>query len=168
MAVITCVLIAITCAGSGKNRILRRQSLGVNLSQAIEYGGVEIVIEQEFSKHWSIEASSLLVLEMVLSKPSKDETEHYENIGKTKEKVPLYGHDFMTGNIRIAYWPHEVYSGIFMMAGCRQGQENGLRGNIKVGYAIKLHKGFRCSLAYDQSFGRSQENDISLTISYTY
>lgn len=131
-------------------------------------GGIEVVIGQELAKHWSVEASRVFELNMVLPRPSQETAEHYKNIGHVKERATNSGSDLLTGNIRIAYWPDEVYSGITMMAGCRYGIRNGLRGSIKAGYAICLWKGLRCTIAYDRSIEKDPEQDISLTLSYTY
>lgn len=168
MAVAVCLFITLTCAGGNDIRKLKRQSLGVNLGQSMKTGGIEIVMGQELSKHWSIEASRVFELSMVLPRPSQETAEHYKNIGHVNERITDSGQDLLTGNIRIAYWPDEVFSGITIMAGCRYGMRNGLRGSIKAGYVICLWRRLRCTLGYDRSIGKDPEQDISLTLSYTY
>lgn len=156
----------LTCAGGNRNPL--RRNIGVDISSLVRDCGIEVVIGQEISGHWSIEGSQKLLLGMISPGPDQDEAEHYGSLGRLEEQSRGSMTDFMTGDIRVTYWVNEVYSGIYMMAGCRYGHRTGLRGTVRAGYSIKLYKGLRSSLAIETAIGSKEENKLSLTISYTY
>lgn len=166
IAVAACLFLWMTCRGEGKEKIIWPRSAGIDIFSAANEGALKLSISQQFSNHWSIDASHTIRFRMTKREAASEVKEHYSMLGYTHVENSDSEHEMMTGDLTLSYWLKEGYGGLFIRTGCRTGVEMRMEGILGVGYTIKVWKGLRCSLSYDTTIGNNRKEQLGLTISY--
>lgn len=167
VATITGAVICLMCYGQDKNGRIWKNMVGIDIGAAVCEGGLRICISQQFASMWSINASSMACMNKIKNSWTEEFKEHYESLGYSHDEK-YSDKDLVTCSISVSHWLKEVYIGPHIHAGCRCGTGEGLSGIIGAGYCIPVWKGLRCNITYEIVLRKSIDDNIGLTISYTY
>lgn len=166
IVVAACLIMCMTCRAEGKDKTIWPRSAGIDVGSAVQEGTVKLMVSQQFSRHWSVDACHAIRLGMVCKRADRIEEEHYGTLGYVLAIADDSSYEMMTGDLTVSYWLNECFRGMFIQAGCRSGIKMRWEGIMGLGYSIKVWKGLRCSLTYDTSIGKERKSHLGLTISY--